>query len=190
MIYDYNVLKDDSGYYVYADKFPEINESFDWNSSHYEEYDNVKLYVGPSGFLVDIDFERNKNNYINSKAQVSRKKVYDIEDGRYNTDSIVYGENGNIISYDTWCFENDYDNEIVTPYFSPLVRNVNDLLDEYKKEVDEALIPKVSVTLNNRNVFPNMSTVMNLKTSKPVVKAENSVTRKEKEGGTVIKVSR
>lgn len=189
MIYDYNVLKDDSGYYVYADKFPEINESFDWNSSHYEEYDNIKLYVGPSGFLVDIDFERNKSNYTDAKMTVVRKKVYDYVEKPYDISSIKYDESGNIISFDEWLGD-DGEQEGGMPYFSPLVRNVNDLLDVYKKEVDEALIPKVSVTLNNRNVFPNMSTVMNLKTSKPVVKAENSVTRKEKEGGTVIKVSR
>lgn len=190
MIYDYNILKDDSGYYVYADRFPEITESFDWNSSPYEEYDNVKLYVGPSGFLVDIDFERNKMNYQNAKSQVARKMVFDIGDGMYDTNSIVYDNSGNAVSYDRWCFENDYIMDVSAPYFSPLIRNVNDLYDEYKKEVESELNPKVSVSLNNRNVFPNMSTVMNLKTNKPVVKAENSVTRKEKEGGTVIRASR
>ena len=95
-----------------------------------------------------------------------------------------------VLSFDEWLGDvgDGFDGGI--PYFSPLIRNVNDLYDEYKKEVESELNPKVSVSLNNRNVFPNMSTVMNLKTNKPVVKAENSVTRKEKEGGTVIRASR
>lgn len=190
MIYDYNILKDETGYYVYADKYADLNNSYDWNSSHYEEYDNIKLYVGPSGYLVDIDFERNKANYLNARMMVSKKKSYSYEENEYDVSSIKYDDSGNILSFDEWLYDEGEDFEGGQPYFSPLIRNVSDLYSGYGDEVKDALTPKTTVIVNNRNVFPNIGVQMNLKTNKPIVKADNSVTRKEKEGGTVIKASR
>ena len=63
MIFDYNILFDGVEYFVYADKYPDINSSFDWENSSKEIYEEVVFAIGPSGKLVDIDEERNNNNY-------------------------------------------------------------------------------------------------------------------------------
>lgn len=188
MIRDYNILKDDTGYFVYCDRYQTLNNTYDWNSAHYEEYDGIKLYVGPSGFLVDIDFDRNQINYDNSRMQVSRKATYDFVEKPYNINSIIYDSQGNLVNFDEWVFEDDPTVDGGAPYFSKLIVNVNDKLDEYNAIIEQESIPKVSTTINNSNVFPPIGTLMNLKTNKPVVKAENSVTRKEVKTGTVIKV--
>ena len=106
MIFDYNILFDGVEYFVYADKYPDINSSFDWENSTKEIYEDVVLAIGPSGKLVDIDEERNNNNYISNKSTVARKKEYtNIEEKEYDASSIRVDEYGNYISYDEWLFD-------------------------------------------------------------------------------------
>ena len=192
MIYDYNILFDGVEYFVYADKYPDINSSFDWENSSKEIYEDVVLSVGPSGKLVDIDEERNNNNYIINKSTVAKKKEYtNIEEKEYDASSIKVDEYGNYISYDEWLFDGlDFSFGGGTPYFSPMTQNVNDTLDEYKSLIDKSKNFSVNSILNNSNVFPNVNIKMNLKVNKPIVKSENSVTRKEVKEGTVIRTSK
>lgn len=192
MIYDYNILFDGVEYFVYADKYSDINSSFDWENSSKEIYEDVVLSVGPSGKLVDIDEERNNNNYIINKSTVAKKKEYtNIEEKEYDASSIKVDEYGNYISYDEWLFDDlDFSFGGGTTYFSPLSQNVNDTLDEYVKLIDDSKTFPVNSLLNNSNVFPNVNIKMNLKVNKPIVKSDNSVTRKEVKEGTVVRTSK
>jgi hypothetical protein len=180
----------DTEYYVFADKYPDINSAYDWNSAPTEVFGVITMYRGPSGQLVDIDFQRNQDNYTQSQMSVRRSRVYESDDKQYNANSIVVDSGGNYIKYDEWFFADPNDMDGGFPYFSPMFPKVNDLLDMYNKELEDARLEPISVKLNNSTVFPPLNTSMNLKINKPIVKAPNSVTRKEKEGGTVIKVSR
>ena len=192
MIFDYNILFDGVEYFVYADKYPDINSSFDWENSTKEIYEDVVLAIGPSGKPVDIDEERNNNNYISNKSTVARKKEYtNIEEKEYDASSIRVDEYGNYISYDEWLFDDlDFSFGGGTAYFSPLSQNVNDTLDEYTTLIEDSKTFPVNSLLNNSNVFPNVNIKMNLKVNKPIVKSDNSVTRKEVKEGTVMRTSK
>lgn len=192
MIYDYNIIFENDEYYIYADKFPDINSSFNWETAQKEIIEEFEFVVGPSGKLVDVREERNNENYITNKSTVSKKKIYEnFEDIEYDASSIVVDEYGNYISYDEWLFDDlDFSFGGGTPYFSPMTQNVNDTLDEYKSSIDKSKNFSVNSILNNSNVFPNVNIKMNLKVNKPIVKSENSVTRKEVKEGTVIRTSK
>lgn len=191
MICDYNIIFDGVEYYVYADKYSDINSSFDWENSTKEIYEDVILAIGPSGKLVDIDEERNNNNYIINKSVVAKKKEYsDIIETEYDASSIKVDEYGNYISYDEWLFDDlDFSFGGGTSYFSPLMSNVNDSLNEYSQLVEDSKKITTNSLLNNSNVFPNVNIKMNLKVNKPIVKSDNSVTRKDVKEGTVIRTS-
>lgn len=191
MIYDYNILFDGVEFFVYADKYPDINSSFDWENSSKEIYEDIVLAIGPSGKLVDIDEERNNNNYISNISTVARKKEYtNIEETEYDASSIRVDEYGNYISYDDWLFDDlDFSFGGGTAYFSPLCKNVNDTLNEYVAIIENSKTFPVNSLLNNSNVFPNVNIKMNLKVNKPIVKTDNSVTRKEVKEGTVVRTS-
>lgn len=192
MIYDYNIIFENDEYYIYADKFPDINSSFNWETAQKEIIEEFEFVVGPSGKLVDVQEERNNEKYIINKSTVSKKKIYEnFEDIEYDASSIVVDEYGNYISYDEWLFDDlDFSFGGGTPYFSPMTQNVNDTLDEYKSLIDKSKNFSVNSILNNSNVFPNVNIKMNLKVNKPIVKSENSVTRKEVKEGTVIRTSK
>lgn len=192
MICDYNIIFDGVEYYVYADKYSDINSSFDWENSTKEIYEDVILAIGPSGKLVDIDEERNNNNYIINKSVVAKKKEYsDIIETEYDASSIKVDEYGNYISYDEWLFDDlDFSFGGGTSYFSPLMSNVNDSLNEYSQLVEDSKKITTNSLLNNSNVFPNVNIKMNLKVNKPIVKSDNSVTRKDVKEGTVIRTSK
>ena len=192
MIYDYNIIFENDEYYIYADKFPDINSSFNWETAQKEIIEEFEFVVDPSGKLVDVQEERNNENYIINKSTVSKKKIYEnYEDIEYDASSIVVDEYGNYISYDEWLFDDlDFSFGGGTPYFSPMTQNVNDTLDEYKSLIDKSKNFSVNSILNNSNVFPNVNIKMNLKVNKPIVKSENSVTRKEVKEGTVIRTSK
>lgn len=192
MIQDYNILYDGEFYFVYSDKFPETNAIYDWNNAERQEYDGVVLVKGPSGKMVDIDPDRNYSAYVQSRSIVAKEIKYDqIEPSVYNANSIIVDSEGNYISFDEWVFgDTDITFDGGTAYFSPMTQNVNDRLVAYRNEIQEALVIHSPVNLNNGNVFPSLNTKMNLKVNTPVVKAVNSITRKEKKEGVVIKASR
>ena len=77
MIYDYNIIFENDEYYIYADKFPDINSSFNWETAQKEIIEEFEFVVGPSGKLVDVQEERNNENYIINKSTVSKKKIYE-----------------------------------------------------------------------------------------------------------------
>ena len=192
MIYDYTIIFENEEYYIYADKYPDINSSFDWETAQKETVDDYVFAVGPSGKLVDIQEERNNQNYIINKSTVSKKKIYEnLVESEYDASSIVVDDYGNYISYDEWLFDDlDFSFGGGTSYFSPMMQNVNDTLNDYKNLIDISKKFSVNAILNNSNVFPNVNIKMNLKVNKPIVKSENSVTRKEVKEGTVIKTSK
>ena len=192
MIYDYTIIFENEEYYIYADKYPDINSSFDWETAQKETVDDYVFAVGPSGKLVDIQEERNNQNYIINKSTVSKKKIYEnLVESEYDASSIVVDDYGNYISYDEWLFDDlDFSFGGGTSYFSPMMQNVNDTLNDYKNLIDISKKFSVNAILNNSNVFPNVNIKMNLKVNKPIVKSENSVTRKEVKEGTVIRTSK
>ena len=190
MIFDYNVISDSDGYYVFADKYPDINNSYDWSNAKREDYGSVVLYVGPSGKLVDIDTDRNASNYESAKLSVTRVYKGTGEDYEYNHNSIKFDEYGNAINFDKWLLTIDEPCEGGYPYFSTNFVNLNDLYDKYMNQVESAMESKIDVKVSNENMYISIGAVMNIKTNKPIVKADNSITRKEKPSGVVIRSSK
>lgn len=193
MLYDYNILFDGSEYYVYADRFPTVNENYDWDSAETKTYSDLTFKLGPSGKLVNVDESTNLSTYLYNRSSVYKAKVFstEVNGEEYNIDSITINESGEYLTFDEWNFVTDpIDYDSGNPFFSPLIQNSNDTLSSYNSEIDSAKILKISANLNNDNVFPLLNIKMNLKVNKPVVKSNNSVTRKDQNNGTVIKVGK
>ena len=193
LLYDYNILFDGSEYYVYADRFQTVNENYDWDSAETKTYSDLTFKLGPSGKLVNVDDSTNLSTYLYNRSSVYKAKVFstEVNGEEYNIDSITINESGEYLTFDEWNFVTDpIDYDSGNPFFSPLIQNSNDTLSSYNSEIDSAKILKISANLNNDNVFPLLNIKMNLKVNKPVVKSNNSVTRKDQNNGTVIKVGK
>lgn len=193
MLYDYNILFDGSEYYVFADRFPIVNENYDWDSAETKTYPDLIFKLGPSGKFVNVDESTNLSTYLYNRSSVYKAKVFstEVNGEEYNIDSITINESGEYLTFDEWNFVTDpIDYDSGNPFFSPLIQNSNDTLSSYNSEIDSAKILKISANLNNDNVFPLLNIKMNLKVNKPVVKSNNSVTRKDQNNGTVIKVGK
>lgn len=193
MFYDYNILFDGSEYYVYADRFPTINQNYDWDSAETLTYPNLTFKLGPSGKYVNVDNATNLSTYLFNRSSVYKAKVFsdEVNGEEYNIDSITINESGEYLTFDEWNFVTtplDYDSG--NPFFSPMIQNNNDTLSLYESEISSAKILKIPANLNNDNVFPLLNIKMNLKVNKPIVKSNNSVTRKDQNNGTVIKVGK
>lgn len=192
-MYDYNILFDGSEYYVYADRFQTVNENYDWDSAETKTYSDLTFKLGPSGKLVNVDESTNLSTYLYNRSSVYKAKVFstEVNGEEYNIDSITINESGEYLTFDEWNFVTDpIDYDSGNPFFSPLIQNSNDTLSSYNSEIDSAKILKIPANLNNDNVFPLLNIKMNLKVNKPVVKSNNSVTRKDQNNGTVIKVGK
>lgn len=192
-MYDYNILFDGSEYYVYADRFQTVNENYDWDSAETKTYSDLTFKLGPSGKLVNVDESTNLSTYLYNRSSVYKAKVFstEVNGEEYNIDSITINESGEYLTFDEWNFVTDpIDYDSGNPFFSPMIQNSNDTLSSYNLEIDSAKILKIPANLNNDNVFPLLNIKMNLKVNKPVVKSNNSVTRKDQNNGTVIKVGK
>ena len=193
MLYDYNILFDGSEYYVFADRFPTVNENYDWDSAETKTYPDLTFKLGPSGKFVNVDESTNLSTYLYNRSSVYKAKVFstEVNGEEYNIESITINESGEYLTFDEWNFVTDpIDFDSGNPFFSPMIQNSNDTLSSYNAQLDSAKKLKIPANLNNDNVFPLLNIKMNLKVNKPVVKSNNSVTRKDQNNGTVIKVGK